>query len=321
MGTKYSILQDGNNMIKNDPKIVSLMYGNMVEDLMKSNDIGIDEARKMISEMSFLEYRNALEATLVQPSNDFSTVKATYPNPSQVQQTAELEPGEDEQMTMKKEDITPPSGDTIGPSSSGTNTGNQTTSSGTSAPAGVTSLWPGHGAPVSVGMTVGLKGPEGLPVPGQITQVDNGAKGAKVRNPTTGQEEWANLSNLQPYMAQGGKQSQPAAPAQPNLNQQMTTEDDEMLLRLRELAGIKETCSAGATGAGSIAIAPSAMGNIKRRSYPVTELKTEYTPKEAAKTIIGDTKPNQASGELSANLAASGKSTASRINNGRKRRR
>ena len=46
----------------------------------------------------------------------------------------------------------------------------------------------------------------------------------------------------------------------------------------------------------------------------------EYVPKEAAKTIVGDTKPNQASGELSATLAANGKRTASRINNGIKRR-
>ena len=90
------------------------------------------------------------------------------------------------------------------------------------------------------------------------------------------------------------------------------------LSRLRELAGISEDASCGATGAGAIAMAPSSMGKVKRRQ-PVDEVQAkEYTP-GPQKTVVGDTKPNQASGELSATLAANGKKTASRINNGFKR--
>jgi hypothetical protein len=66
-------------------------------------------------------------------------------------------------------------------------------------------------------------------------------------------------------------------------------------------------------------VAPVAIGKVKRRQPTEEQIKKEYTPKEAAKTIIGDTKPNQASGELSANLAVRGKKTASRANNGFKR--
>jgi hypothetical protein len=360
-------------MIKNNHKITSLVYGDMVESLVKHCDITLEQARKQISEMSFIEYRALEEATLVQPSNSFSTVKPTYPNPIQAKQTREPNPDSDSpeqfggltdphttdqradkvaaardrqatiqntdqpgqsgviqsgnkgmmQGGLKQEDITPPSGDTITPSSTAGAGTNQTSASGQDAPGGATSLWPGHGAPVQVGMTVGLKGPSGLPVPGQITQVDNGAKGAKIKNPTTGQEEWANLKNLQPYMAGGGKQALPAAPTQPNLTNpgaQMTAEDNEALGRMRQLAGIQETCSAGATGAGAIATAPMAMGTIKRRPQAIDELKTEYRQKEPAKTIIGDTKPNQASGKLSADLAATGKPAAGRTNAGRRRR-
>jgi hypothetical protein len=213
--------------------------------------------------------------------------------------------------------ITPPSGQTIAPTGSSGSGSNSTAAPGGS---NVKSIWPGNGAPVEVGMTVGLKGPNGMPVPGQVSQVDMGAKGVKVKNPTTGQDEWANIDTLQPFMAQGGQQgTQPNQPAQQQTTQ--TTTEDADLIRLKELAGIRENCSAGATGAGAIAIAPAAMGKVKRRQETdEAMLKKEYTPKESAKTIIGDTKPNQASGQLSANLAATGIKTASRSNNGRKRK-
>jgi hypothetical protein len=132
------------------------------------------------------------------------------------------------------------------------------------------------------------------------------------------------VSTIQPYNVSGQKPSGPPQPESPaSSNIQSISEEDKELARLCELAGIMvETCSAGATGAGSIAIAPTAVGGgiIKRRPSALSEFTKEYTP-TVAKTVIGDTKPHQASGELSANLAASGKKTASRINNGRKRRR
>jgi hypothetical protein len=351
-------------MIRNNHKITSLVYGDMVENLARYSNITLEEARKQIAEMSFIEYRALEEATLAQPTNTFSTVKPTYPNPIQAKQTREPVPDNDspEQFggladphdadahadkvakqrqrqsniqridqpqdtknqpqapTQQLEDITPPSGDTISPSSP--STGSSSTGSTTAQPsANIKSLWPGKGVPPAVGMTVGLKGPSGVPIPGQITQADNAAKGVKVKNPTTGQEEWVNINNLRPYMVSGQHQSQPAAPAQPDLtNAEKTMEDIEVLNRMRQLAGIQETCSAGATGAGAIAVAPTTMGTIKRRVSPVAELKTEYTPKEPAKTVVGDTKPNQATGKLSADLAASGKPAAGRTNVGRRRR-
>jgi hypothetical protein len=369
MGTECDIQQDRLPMIRNNAKITSLVYGDMVESLAKHCDITMEQARKQISEMSFIEYRALEEATLVQPSNSFSTVKPTYPNPIQAKQTREPTPdsdspeqfggltdphttdqradkiaaARDRQATIQhtdqpgqsgviqtgrqqntgltQEDITPPSGDTVGPgSTSGNTTGSlPTSSSGASADPSIKSLWPGKGIPPQVGMTVGLKGPSGLPVPGQITQVDSGAKGAKIKNPTTGQEEWTNIDMLQPYMAGGQKQAQPAAPTQPTLTNPQQTMEEE-LNRMRQLAGIQETCSAGATGAGAIATAPMSMGTIKRRPQAIGELNTEYRPKEAAKTIIGDTKPNQATGKLSADLAATGKPAAGRTNVGRRRR-
>lgn len=207
--------------------------------------------------------------------------------------------------------ITPPSGNTLGP-----NTQN-TQQQQANAP-GAKSTWSGKG-PVTVGMTVGVKGPNGLPAPGEVSQVDMGAKGVKVKNPTTGQDEWMNIDTLQPFMAANEPGSQNIQPG----TQQPTQEEQDIagLSRLRELAGIAENCSGGATGAGSIAISPAPMGKIKKREYPEESLQTEYTPKTAAKTIIGDTKPHQATGKLSADLAASGKVAAGRINNGRKRAR
>ena len=252
-------------MIKNDPKINSIAFGDIVGRVANERNVSISEAREIVSKMSFIEYRSL---------NEF---------------------------------ITPPSGNPIGT----TPTQQNTPTSGASK---VKSIWPGKGAPVEKGMTVGIKGSGGTPAPGEITQVDAAAKGVKIKNPTTGQEEWANMDTLQPFMAGGKQVSSP----QPPPGSQTTLEDNEELVRLRELAGIKENCSAGATGAASIAVAPAAVGSIKRRQPTEEQIKKEYTP-DVAKTVVGDTKPNQASGELSANLAARGKKTAKRTNNGFKR--
>jgi hypothetical protein len=228
---------------------------------------------------------------------------------------AEMSFGEYYRLSEAATAITPPSGNMIGPSASP-----QQPSSAPSAAGGqAKAMWAGKGTPVEMGMTVGLKGPNGMPVPGQISQVDAAAKGVKVKNPTTGQEEWVSTDELEPFMAQGNGQQPNQQPMQPNQQSMTTVEDTSQLRRLRELAGIKEDASCGATGAGSIAVAPAAMGTMKKRQPTDEEVKKEYTPKEPAKTIVGDTKPGQASGELSANLAVRGKKTASRINNGFKR--
>jgi hypothetical protein len=154
-------------------------------------------------------------------------------------------------------------------------------------------------------MTVGVKGPNNLPVPAQVSQVDASAKGVKIKNPTTHQDEWANIDDLQPYMT---ADSSPEAGAAAQGEHCVVEE----LARMRQLAGIKENCSGGATGAGAIAIAPAAMGTVKKRQYPEESLEPEYERTTPAKTVYGDTKPNQASGKLSADLAASGKISAAR---------
>lgn len=213
--------------------------------------------------------------------------------------------------------IVPPSGQPIAPTGPANNT-NQ--GSQTSGAAGAKAIWPGKGAPVQQGMTVGLKGQNGLPVPGQVSQVDQGANGVKVKNPTTGQDEWYNTDDLQPFLGNGANSGQ----ATQGTTGVVQANEDKDLIRLRELAGlnnIRENCSAGATGAGAIAIAPTGAGNKKpmKREYTQEARPVEYTPKEPAKTIIGDTKPNQATGKLSADLAARGQKTASRTNNGFKK--
>lgn len=245
------------------------MYESAIKKLSTLKGITLQESREKISQMSFSQYLQLLEAGA---------------------------------------NITPPSGQTISPSGPTGTTGTSVAPGAQTAPSKVKAIWPGKGAPVEQGMTVGLKGPSGTPVPGEITQVDQAAKGVKVRNPTTGQEEWHSNDELQPFMAQS---STPGAPQQ----QQMA----EDLARMKHLAGIAENASAGATGAGAIAVAPAAIGKMKKRQPMEESPPKEYTPKEPAKTIVGDTKPNQASGELSANLAARGKKTASRINNGFKK--
>lgn len=259
-------------MKKLDNLANDLIYGDMVHKLAAQRNIGLTEARVLISEMSFTEYRKLEE--------DNTT-------------------------------IVPPSGNTLAP------TTQNTQQAQANSPTNAKATWSGKG-PITVGMTVGVKGPNGLPVPGEVSQVDMGAKGVKVKNPTTGQDEWMNMDTLQPFMAASKPGSGNIQPDTQQPTQE--AEDAAGLTRLRELAGIAENCSAGATGAGAIAMAPTAMGKVKKRQYPEESLQAEYTPKSPAKTIIGDTKPNQATGKLSADLAASGKVSAGRTNNGRKKR-
>jgi len=207
-------------------------------------------------------------------------------------------------------DIAPPSGQTISPQSG-------TPQQAASGPQQGPKTWAGKGAPLEPGMTVGLKGQGGAPVPGQVSNVNMAQGGVQVKNPTTGQDEWMNIDDLEPFMAQGGTNHQIGQQQQPGVTQ--PTQEEAELNRMKTLAGIGENCSGGATGAGAIAMAPSAMGGVKRRQPTNEQPAPEYTPDGPPKTIIGDTKPNQASGLLSSNLAVRGKRTASRTNNGFKR--
>lgn len=268
-------------MLSNDPKIKELMYESAVARYSKLTNLTIEESRKAISLMSFSDYVKLLEASA---------------------------------------DITPPSGMKVGGSSTPAAASNPTVGSPTSntqkpqqAPTKTQVMWNGPGSPIEQGMTVRLKGPNGIPVPGEITQVDKQANGVKVRNPSTNKDEWHGNDELEPYV--GGATVPGATPNASGLQPSAMAEE---LARMKKLAGIAEDASGGASCAGAMgAGTPQPLGAVKRRQ-PVAELKKEYVPK-VAKTVVGDTKPNQASGELSANLAASGKKTASRINNGLKK--
>ena len=269
-------------MLRHNPKIIDLIYEDAIQKLANLKGITIQESRQEIAKMSFKQYFSLLEAG----SN-----------------------------------IVPPSGQPIGPSSGATTSSSSptqgsptaTTQGPQTAPSKAQVMWNGPGAPIEQGMTVGLKGPNGVPVPGEITQVDQGANGVRVKNPTTGQEEWHGNDDLQPFV--GGSTVPGETPQAAGLQQQQMAED---IRRMRQLAGIAEDSSGGASCAGGIAVSPTAMGSVKRRQ-PVEEGPSEeYTP-EVAKTVAGDTKPNQATGRLSANLAARGKKTAARTNNGFKK--
>ena len=57
-------------MIRHDTIINSLIYGDMVQKLAKEKCIGLTEARLLISQMSFNEYRSLEEASadIIPPS-------------------------------------------------------------------------------------------------------------------------------------------------------------------------------------------------------------------------------------------------------------
>jgi len=201
-------------------------------------------------------------------------------------------------------DIPAPSGQTISPSAAAPATQQQ--------PQGKQRMFV-PGQPVLPGMTVGVNDATGRNrVPGTVSNVDKATNTVKVMDPKTGQTTTHGINDLGAIAAK--------ATVQPNqqVSQQVGQQMAEELSRLRQLAGIAEDASCGASGAGGIATAPMPMGKVKRRQ-PVEEVQAkEYTP-TVAKTVVGDTKPSQASGELSSTLAANGKKTASRINNGFKK--
>lgn len=182
-----------------------------------------------------------------------------------------------EYIRLLNEEIVPPSGKPISPSTNKPNQANQQETNTQSTK----NVWPGGNAPITPGMVINSVDDNGNPIQQTVSQVDKNANGVKIKDPVTGKEQWSNINDL----------------------------NDLNIQRLQELAGIGEDGSSGGTSSGGIATSVHTLETIKK----------EYTPKQPAKTIIGDTKPNQATGELSATLAANGKKTASRKNNGIKK--
>lgn len=273
-------------MIKGDKIINDLVYGDAVHMLAKNRNIDLTEARTEMAKLSFNDYCKLEEASA---------------------------------------DIAPPSGNTISPTA-GTPQKSTSQPQGSQTGSKSMNMWAGKGSPAEMGMTVGIKGPSGSQIPGEITKVDQSTNRVTVKDPATGQEQIVNTDVLEPFQDRRSAGQPPAQTPLTNkpgqggfaLDQMGQMEESKDLARMRKLAGIVENSSAGATGAGSIAVSPTAMAGPKRRQG-ATEQKKEYTRTAPAKTIVGDTKSHQASGELSATLAANGKKTASRINNGRKK--
>lgn len=197
--------------------------------------------------------------------------------------------------------ITPPSGQALGPSTpKQTTTTPQIDTMKSDDEKETVVGWSGVG-PITPGITVGLQHDTNKVIPGKVEKVDNATKTVTVLNPTTNKTEvYSNTDpRIQKFMAKK--------------EVEQTTED---LKRLKHLAGIVETSSAGAVSAGNIAVAVKELDNngelIRRRSKTEEKWSKEYKGLPGNKTIVGDTKPNQAIGELSANLVANNKVSAAR---------
>lgn len=208
-------------------------------------------------------------------------------------------------------DIVPPSGNAVGqqqPNSSQKQMSNTPQKQSSNTPP----TWTGKGTP-TIGMTVGLQGPNNVPTPGVISKVDMSTKGVTVKDPVTNQETTMNLDALQPFIANMQDKSQQ------NVNQMQQTTEQKELLRLRELAGIKEDASGGASCAGAMGASTpvplSGSNMIKRKKVEVEESPSLEHPIVGRKSIHGDDS-HTASGKLSANNVMRGKKTASRKNNG-----
>ena len=177
-------------MIRHDRIINSLIHGDMVHKLADARNIGLSEARMLISQMSFNEYRSLDEASA---------------------------------------DIIPPSGKPLSPSGPG------------GAPPAATT--PGQqSSPPPAGSQPAAAGPTPVKTP------PTDPRGVQVRNPQTGKMEWMKPTTP----AQPGQAAQPGAQAAAGLQAQAVSED-KALARMRQLAGIKEDGSSGASCAGGIA--------------------------------------------------------------------
>lgn len=208
-----------------------------------------------------------------------------------------------EHMKMLENVVEPPSGKQVGSKPVNANQPNNTPSKPDGDATAQAKMWSNPSAPITAGMTVGVTNDGGAVMPMQVSQVDQNASGVKVKDLTTGKEEWYNKDQL-------ATMGMTAESDDADIDNDEDT--DGNLNRILELAGVKEMASMGASCAGAIASAPASMGSTRKRSEESVSLDSEHKRDDPYKSIIGDTKPAQASGQLSANLAASGKPTARR---------
>jgi hypothetical protein len=235
--------------------------------------------RKLISEMSFRDYHDVAEASA---------------------------------------DIVPPSGNTITPTvAATTGTTQPPVANGVQVPGSANSSANGVNSMLNTDQTI--QGGQPVIRPGTTPALNNNQQLAQQQAQQPGNINEPSSQLGQPLNNQQ-QSSLNGVPTQSGTAQQepMTSEEQD-IQRMRQLAGIKENASAGATGSGGIATAATPLGKTVRRQRTYEQPKVEYTPKEAAKTIAGDTKPNQAAGKLSADLAARGQVSAGRTNNGFKK--
>lgn len=192
-------------------------------------------------------------------------------------------------------DIIPPSGNKIGGQSSGTISTLQPSSTmSTPASTGVNST-------VQKGQTVSVKNANGEDEAGEVTDIDPVSQNITVRD--------SQGNNVQ-YKKDDVRMLNPMPRTAAAVKSLMQSEEYDELHRVLELAGLAETASCGATGAGSIASAPASFQPIKKR------VTAEVS---GTGTIYGKIDPYAATGKLSRRLADKGMNTASRKNNGKKK--
>jgi hypothetical protein len=257
-------------MIKKGSIINQLMYESVIDIIAEKNKVSLEEAKSILSSMSFKDY-----------------------------------------YAITEQNITPPSGQTLGPS----NITKQSMSSTTTATPPDEKEeevvgWTGVG-PITQGVTVGLQHDRNKIVPGKVEKVDVSNKTITILDPTTNKPQVYSNSDprIQKFMVKTGTTQKPTAPPT------TPTQTTEEISRLKHLAGIVENSSAGAVSAGNVAVAIKELGDggqLLRRSKTEERWAKEYKKPPGNKTIVGDTKPSQASSELSANLVANNKVSASR---------
>jgi len=186
------------------------------------------------------------------------------------------------------------------------------TSATNSAPANTTTPqeWDGNG-PATAGMVAGIKTPSGTVAKVNITNVASDGT-VTVTDPSTGEEQEHHADDLLPanaFIATKGV-ANPLPKTMGAVANLMSSKDfnSAELSRITELAGITETASCGATGAGAIAAIAKPMGSTIQRRKPAEEA--------GNKSIQGQIDPHAASSELSRRLADKKLKTTGRQNNG-----
>lgn len=278
------------NSLAND-----MLYGDIVGRIAKERNIGLTEARTVISEMSFSQYR-LLTELITPPSGQTigpigSTGSSNLAKPTPTAQPSPMTKG---QAAASGGLLTPP----------------------------------------KIGDTVNVPGPNNVPIPVQLTRVDTGKNTVRYKSPITGRDEDIGVDKLSPAATSnnspdsGNAVAGPATAGTPGLpptgGTGQVTEDAE-LARLLELAGIPESCSGGASGVGGIAVSATPMGKPSKKVIRRTEegtLNTQYKRKRPEQTIAGDRKPLPGMHKLNADLSATpGKSAAGSAFNGKREKR